>query len=183
MNIEYVGKQFELSDSIKEYTEGKLSKLDRFVEDPVEVRVILTSDKLRQLADVHVSHRFGSLQAADESDTMRDSIHDAIDKIVKQARRSRNKFQDKRRRADRHVHEESRWPLEVLEGPSLKSGSGPKVIKTSNIPIKPMSVDEAALALEASIHDFVVFRDSTSEIISVLYRRRDEHYGLVVPEH
>ena len=183
MNIEYVGKQFDLSESIRDFTEGKLAKLERFVEDPVEVRVTLTSDKLRQLADVHVSHRFGVFQANDESEHMGDSILGAIDKIVKQARRSRRKFLDKRRRADRHVHEESRWPLEILEGSSLKSGSGAKVIKTSNIPIKPMSVDEAALALEASAHDFVVFRDSTSESISVLYKRRDEHYGLIVPEH
>lgn len=183
MKIEYVGKQFHLSDGIKEYTEEKLEKLERFVQDPVEVRVILETDKARQIADVHVHHRFGILQASDESENMHDSVHRAIDKIVKQARRSRNKFIDKRRRAGRSVFEESRWPLEVLEGASLKAGTGAKVIKTSNIPIKPMSIDEAALALEASVHDFVVFRDSTTEAINVLYKRRDDHYGLIVPEH
>lgn len=183
MNIEYVGKHFHLSEEIKEYTEEKLAKLERFVEDPVEVRVTFSVDKLRELADVHVSHRFGVFQANDESEHMQDAVHGAIDKIVKQARRSRSKFLDQRRRAGRHAHEENRWPLEVLEGASLKAGSGAKVIKTSNIPIKPMSVDEAALALEASTHDFVVFRDSTSETISVLYKRRDDHYGLIVPEH
>ncbi|MCB1037127.1 MAG: ribosome-associated translation inhibitor RaiA [Acidobacteria bacterium] len=182
MNIEYVGKQFDLSEGIKEFTQGKLAKLERFVEDPVEVRVTFETDKTRQLADVHVHHRFGVLQASDESENMRDSVHGAIEKILKQARRSRNKFIDKRRRAERSNHGESKWPVEVLEGASLKAGSGAKVIKSTNIPIKPMSVDEAALVLEASEHDFVVFRDSTSEKISVLYQRRDEHYGLIVPE-
>lgn len=183
MNIEYVGKQFHLSESIKEFTEEKLEKLERFVEDPVEVRVTLETDKTRQHADVHVHHRFGVFQASDESENMRESVHGAIEKIVKQARRSREKFLDKRRRASRQAYAESRWPLEVLEGASLKAGSGAKVIKTSNIPIKPMTVDEAALALDGSVHDFVVFRDSISEEISVLYKRRDDHYGLIVPEN
>jgi hypothetical protein len=45
-----------------------------------------------------------------------------------------------------------------------------------------MSVEEAALRIESLGLEFVVFRDSGSEKISVLYRRRDENLGLIVPE-
>ena len=47
---------------------------------------------------------------------------------------------------------------------------------------KPMSVEEAAMRLEGSRREFLVFRDSASEKISVLYRRGDGDFGLIVPE-
>jgi putative sigma-54 modulation protein len=50
------------------------------------------------------------------------------------------------------------------------------------MPAKPMSVEEAGLRLEASRQEFVIFRDSGNERISVLYRRRDGDFGLIVPE-
>ena len=50
------------------------------------------------------------------------------------------------------------------------------------MPIKPMSLEEAAMALEDSEHGFVVFRDATSEKVSVLYRRKDDNFGLIAPE-
>jgi len=45
-----------------------------------------------------------------------------------------------------------------------------------------MTVDEAALQLEGSSDDFIVFREANSDRINVLYRRRDQTYGLVTPE-
>lgn len=181
MNIEYVGRHFHLDDQTKAYAADKITKLGPFVEEPVEIRVLLETEKNRQKAEVHVSHRFGTFQAADEAENMLDSINHAVDKIVKQARRSRKKFIDKRRREGRHIsHEESRWPIDVIERESVKQEGGPKVIRSGHIPIKPMTIDEAALSLESSRNDFFVFRDAGSGEVSVLYKRKDDNYGLVV---
>ena len=61
----------------------------------------LEQEKYRQIAELHVAHRHGLLQANGETEDMRDTINLVVDKIEKQARRSRKKFMDKRRRADR----------------------------------------------------------------------------------
>jgi hypothetical protein len=45
-----------------------------------------------------------------------------------------------------------------------------------------MGVDEAALAMESSGEDVLVFRDASNDRVSVLYRRRDGALGLIVPE-
>jgi putative sigma-54 modulation protein len=47
---------------------------------------------------------------------------------------------------------------------------------------KPMGVDEAALAIDSTGEDVLVFRDATNNRVSVLYRRRDGNLGLIVPE-
>ncbi len=182
MKVDFTGRQFQLDEGIREYAEERLSKLSKFVDDPVDVHVILEVEKHRQIAELHVSHRHGVLQATEQASDMRDALHAATVKLEKQARRSRKKLVDKRRRAQRQDEESQHWPLDVLEGASLGSGSRPRVIRTTRLPIKPMTIDEAALGLERSKNEFFVFLDSTTERVSVLYRRRDDNYGLIAPE-
>lgn len=182
MNIEYVGKHFDLSDSIKDFTASKLDKVTRFVDEPVELRVTLEHEKGSHHADLHLAHRFGVLQATEESQaSMRDAISLAAEKLEKQARRSRKKFMDRRRRADRAAQDGNRWPVEVLARESVRAGETPRVIESTHLPIKPMTIDEAALQLDSTDLHFVVFRDSGSDQISVLYKRKDDNFGLIVP--
>ncbi len=180
MHIEYVSRNFELDDRLRDYAASKLGKLARFLDEPVEVRVTLEQEKYRQIAELHVAHRHGLLQAAGETDEMQDTINLVVDKVEKQARRSRQKYQDKRRRADR-VNGQHQWPVEVLDRGSIGE-STPRIIKSGKLSIKPMALDEAALRLEAGTNDFVVFRDSETDRISVLYKRRDDNYGLISPD-
>ncbi len=181
MKIEYVARHFKIDDGIRTYTEGKLRKVERFVEEPVDVHVTLVREKHRHIAEIKLGHRHGIIQAAEETSEMADAINLAVDKIEKQARRARKKFMDQRRRMDRSL-EEPYWPVEVLDGSSLITGSGRKVVKTSALPIKPMTVEEAALKLEESSNDFVVFKDSENQQVSVLYKRRDSNFGLISAE-
>lgn len=182
MNIEYVGRGYSLDDRIRDVVEGKLDKIEKFLEEPVEIRVTLEVEKHRQIADIHIAHKLGVVQATEEADDMVDAIHAAIAKAEKQARRSRKKLTGRKRRAEPGP---GHWPVEIVDRASLATGGGsdgPRVIRSMNLSIKPMSIDEAALALEGSKNDFVVFRDATTDRVSVLYKRRDNNYGLIAPE-
>jgi len=181
MNIEYTAKHYELTDPVRELVETKLEKMERFVEEPVEVRVTFGASKRGHVAEVHVSHRTGVLQGTEESETMHDAVNAVVEKVIKQARRSHNKIVDKKRRAGRNNHE-LHWPLEVVERESIGTAAGHKVIKSSRISIKPMTLDEAALQLDGSKNEFFVFRDSATDRVSVLYRRKDDNFGLIAPE-
>ena len=61
-------------------------------------------------------------------------------------------------------------------------GDTPRIVKRGSLQIKPMRLDEAALALQDSKNGFLVFRDAVSDQISVLYKRKDSNYGLITPE-
>lgn len=181
MNIEYVARNFTLQESVRQFTADKLRKATKFLEEPVEVRVTLEVEKHRHVADLHVAHRFGVLQATEETPDMRDAINLAVDKVEKQARRSRKRQVDSRRRADRLREEEQHWPLAIVDA-NARPAVAPQVIEDRRVEIKPMTIEEAALMLEDSRHPFVVFRDAVSRRFSVLYRRRDANYGLIAPE-
>jgi putative sigma-54 modulation protein len=182
MNIDFVGRNVEIDDRLRSYTQGKLGKVTKFLQDPVEIRVTLEVEKHRNIADLHISHKHGVLQATEETGDLYEAVNQAVDKVEKQARRSKNRAIDRRRRADRETTNGQRWPLEVLARESLAAGASPHIIKTTHLPIKPMSIEEAALWLEQGKNDFVVFRDSGSDRVSVLYKRKDNNYGLIAPE-
>ena len=181
MKIEFTGRHYHPGGRVKEYTEGKLEKLFKFLEEPVDIHVILEIEKRRQIAEFHVSHRHGVLQATEEAEQMHDAINAGIEKIEKQARRSRQKVLDKRRRAQRS-DDGHHWPIDVLDASTVTVGTSPQVIKTSRLSIKPMTIDEAVLELDGSKNDFFVFLDSVSDRVSVIYRRKDSNYGLIAPD-
>ena len=71
--------------------------------------------------------------------------------------------------------------MEVLEPESIGSGH-PRVVERTQIPIKPMSIEEAAMQLEKSRNEFLVFRNSSNDKVNVIYRRPDNNLGLITPE-
>lgn len=178
MNIEFVARNFQLDDATRTFAERKLRKIYKFVQEPTEIRLILEVGKHTASADLHLAHRFGVLQAREETESMLDAIQLAIDKAEKQVRRSSKKFIDRKRRAE----PANSWPVEVLEAASLEPGGAPRIVKASQLTIKPMSLEEAALQLKRSKNEFVVFRDSTSDRVGVLYKRKDRNLGLISPE-
>ncbi|HTQ79970.1 MAG TPA: ribosome-associated translation inhibitor RaiA [Thermoanaerobaculia bacterium] len=178
MNIEYIGRNFHIDEPVKQHVATKLGKLLKFLEEPIEARATLFVEKHRHIAEIHVAHRHGVFQATEETGLMLEAINQAIEKIESQARRSREKLVDRKRHADKHA---PGWPVEVLDRTSVDSGT-PRVIESIQLTIKPMTIEEAALALDGAEDGVVVFRDATTDRLSVLYRRKDNNYGLIAPE-
>jgi ribosome hibernation promoting factor len=177
MKTEIIGRNVNVDDRLRAFAEQKLQKLEKFIEEPAESRLTLVSERHRHVAELHVAHRQGDFKATEETDgNFRDAVHRVVDRVEEQARRAHQKTVDKRRRGSNH-----RWPVEILEQGSL-AGGAPRVIETSQLHIKPMTIEEAALELDGSEDGFVVFRDSTSDRLSVLYKRKDQNYGLIAPE-
>jgi putative sigma-54 modulation protein len=184
MQIDYTCRNTQLSDDLRDHIQHKLLKVSKFVEEPVDVKILLEIEKHRHIVDLHISHRLGILQATEENDgSLQDALNLAVDRAEKQARRSRKKLVDTRRRADRVERGNGhRWPVEVLDRASVGGGATPRVVETTHLPIKPMTIEEAAMQLETAEHGFVVFRDAHNDRLSVLFRRKDENYGLIAPE-
>ena len=63
-----------------------------------------------------------------------------------------------------------------------RTGVTPRVVRSRDYAIKPMSVEDAVLELSAGGRPFLVFRQAASERIAVLFRRPDGHFGLIEPE-
>ncbi len=178
MNIEYNGRNYSVDDRVRELVSEKMQKLEKLLDEPIDARMTLSAEKRKFVADLHIHHRHGSLQAEESSEvSMLDAIHDVFAKAERQAGRNKTRRVDRRRRAAAN-----HWPVDVLEAGSLGDDAGPRVIRSSRLQIKPMTLEEAALKLGSSRSEFVVFLDAGSERVSVLYKRKDQNFGLIAPE-
>jgi putative sigma-54 modulation protein len=177
MTIEYTGRQTEVSPEVRRFAEKKLSKLQKVLPRITRVHVILTSDKRRQIAEVSVHSRSLDLTAAEETGDLLTSLATVIEKLTRQAQRHMGKLKERKRRAP--TRSGSLWSGVLAPAPA---GEAPRVIRSRRFVAKPMTVDEAALEMGSGESGFVVFRDASSERLSVLYRRKDGNLGLIEPE-
>jgi putative sigma-54 modulation protein len=185
MEIEFSARHVEIDDRLRDWTADRLSRATRFLRDPIEVRVALegnAGDKRLVGAEIHAAHRHGELHARAEDVDVREAILRATAAVETQAKRARERSVDKRRRASRSAAAARQWPVEVLARESVRQGGTPRIVKSSQFVIEPMTLDQAAMRLDASRNAFVVFLDAERDRVSVLYKRRDDDYGLIAPE-
>jgi putative sigma-54 modulation protein len=176
MRIEFTGRHAEIPPEIKRLAERKLEKLARVLPGGIiRAHVIVTTDKHRQIAEVSVHSKHLDLTAAEASSDLGASLSTVIDKLTRGAQRQVGKWRTTRKRGgpDRT---RPRPPEE--QPPEL----GPRVIRSRRFPVKPMTLDEAALEVGNSPEGFLVFRDAVTERVSVLYKRKDGNLGLIEPE-
>ncbi len=183
MSTEITGRNFEVTPEIRELVGKKLGKVEeRLFDDVIETRVVLQVEKYRNICEIIIVGKDHDVKAVQESDeSMPDAINAAIDHVKRQAQKNRKKIRDHRNGGRKTV---DAWSVQVLE-PSLlrvKGDAGPRIIKTSNLPIRPMSIEHAALLLDDSKNEFIVFRDVDTDKVSVIYKRRDSNLGLIAPE-
>jgi len=179
MRLELTGRNVEITPALRKQVEKKLAKLDRLLQDGiVSTQVVLTLEKYRHLADftVHTrgDHILSSLGASTAWET---SINDAVEKLTQQLQKVKGKWQQRKRRAT------SPRVLPVpAEAPPPPEPKTRRVRRVPRYPVKPMTVEEAALTVDSGDDAFLVFRNATTDSINVVYRRKDGHLGLIEPE-
>jgi len=183
---EITGRNYEIPPDIREMIEKKLAKIEeRLFDDLIDARVVLQVEKYRNICEVQMNGRTHNVQTVQESDeSMQDAVNMAIDHLKRQAQKNRKKLRDHHRK-DGAKPAVSEWAVQVLEPSQLREETEarqPRIVQTNNIAIRPMSIEEAALRLDDSKNEFIVFRDIDTDKVSVIYKRRDNNLGLISPE-
>src|ERR1041385_8917013 len=176
MRLQVHGRNVEVTDTLREYAEQKLAKLDRQLHDLTRVELELAVERNPSIAENQVAEatiwtKGPILRARESSSDMRASIDQLMVKLERQVTRYREKKQRRSARANGRPTEPSHLPDET----------GPQIVKTKQFVLSPMTAEEAVEALELVGHDFFVFRDAESHEVEVVYRRRDGSYGLIEP--
>ena len=179
MQLQVKGKNVEISESIRQYAQEKLGKLERQLHDGARVELELAVERNPSIAANHVAEgtiwtKGPILRAREASGDVRASIDQLAEKLERQVKRYREK---RRRRPSRG---QGAGVQDVP--PSAASEARPLITKMKQFPVKPMGPEEAVLQLELVGHDFFVFRNADSGELNVVYRRRDGDYGLIEPQ-
>lgn len=179
MQLSVTFRHMEPSEALKNYVQERTSKLTKYIDRPLECQVILSVHKFRNIVDVIINVDGLRIAGQEEHEDMYAAIDLVMDKIERQVK----KYREKIRKHKPIQGKEIKWRRDIYEQDSFEDDREPVVVRTENYFVKPMSVEEAAMQMDLSQQEFLVFNNASTQTVNVLYRRKDGNYGLIVPQH
>lgn len=186
MELTFRSRHVPITDSLREYTSRKLSRLGRYLplvdEAVVELKQEGGENARRYVVQLTVNCDGTYLRAEERGSRLLPVIDAAADILSRQVRRYKEKVyrSDKRLKAREAVLAgKVAVPKEVEEEKEIVPG---RVVRVKRFPVKPMTEEEAIEQMELLHHDFFLFFDADADTYAVLYRRREGDYGMIIPE-
>lgn len=174
MTFIIIGKNIDVTPGLKEAVEHKLGKLERYFTPDTEIHVTLSVQRERQKIEVTIPVKGDIIRSEQESNDMYVSIDLVEEVIERQLKKYKTKLIDSKQNAaafsQAYVEEEYDDPEEI------------KIVRSKRFGIKPMDPEEACVQMELLGHSFYVFRNSETDEVNVVYKRKGNTYGLIEPE-
>ena len=165
-----VARRFNLTEDIKERIDKKLKKLDKYFPEVLDATVTLSEKRGRETVEI-TFFRNGTIFRAEETEKDAISALDkAIDVLERQIRKNKTRLEKK-------IHISKEFPVITPDEPEEVI----KVTKKKKFEMLPMSVEEAVMQMNLLSHSFYVFRNATTGAINVVYKRKDDEYGVIEP--
>lgn len=178
MKMNYTGKNVDVTEALKDVTEKKMARLDKFFQDDVSGNVTFSTEKNRKIIEVTINLPGTIIRAEESSDDMYVSIDKAVDVLERQIRKHKTKLQ-RRYKNNETIRFDNVVELSPEEG---LDEDKPKIVKTKRFMLTPMTEEEAVLQMELLRHNFFVFMDGDTGEVKVVYKRKDNNYGLIEPQ-
>ncbi len=173
MKTNYNLRKVTLKDSSKEHIEKKIAKLDKFFSEDAEVTLKFILENESVTSEITIKDKSMVYRAEDNQIDLVDAFDKAFDNIVRRIRKQKTKLKSRLRSTsfDEFFGGEDNFVDEDFE-----------VIRSKKFYLQSMSVDEAILQMNLLDHQFFIFENIDDGAISVVYRRKDGKYGLIVTE-
>lgn len=172
MQLDIHGDKIKITDSIRDYTSSKLSKLDKYFEEPSKIkgRVLVKVKSYEQTVEITIPIKTLTLRAEVSHADLYAAIDLAADKLERQIKKNKTRINSRN----------EKYALKTLEiRYEEENEEDGEIVKRKKISMKPMGEEEAILQMNLLGHDFFVFKDSGTNRICVLYKRKDNDYGII----
>ena len=174
MKFIIIGKNLDVTPGLKQAVESKLGKLERYFTPETEIHVTLSVQKEHQKIEVTIPVKGTIIRSEQVSSDMYVSIDLVEEVIERQLRKYKNKIADKQQEA-------GNFQKEYLEHDYLED-EDIQIIRTKKFGMKPMYPEDACVQMELLGHTFFVFRNAETDEVNVVYKRKNNTYGLIEPE-
>lgn len=172
MKIIITSKNMNASDHLKETIESKLDRLGKYFSNDIVANVTLTMEKGRQKIEATINAK-GTIFRAEETTN---DIYNGVDRVVEKLSSQMSRFKTKLQRKHKDHKEFQFAEIPEVAGEELEEM---RVVRTKQFDLKPMTVDEAIMQMELLEHTFFVFLNVESDTVNVVYKRKDNDYGLL----
>lgn len=160
------------TDAIKNYIESKLSKLDKYFENPDEIEAnVLTKTKGRdQAIEVTIPTKHFTLRNEESHEDLYAAIDKIVDKLERQIRKNKEKINKK---INKTIIQDFDYDLQD------EYEEEETIVKRKEIELKPIDEEEAIIQMEMLGHTFFVYKDVNTGNVCVIYKRKNGNYGII----
>jgi putative sigma-54 modulation protein len=196
MQTQFVFRHMDSSDAVRNYAEERLTKIKRYFSDPLKVSCVFSVEKINHIAQFDVTLRNGlTLHSSEQTESMYSSIDLALAKMERQVRR----YKDRITNHKPHKGRAARVRQTVLSGESFTQDDSlteaeprptpvtaaapvgepaPRIVREQEFRAETLSVQDAIMQLNLAHRQFLVFTNTETADINVIYRMGDD-YGLI----
>ncbi|MGD0215097.1 MAG: ribosome-associated translation inhibitor RaiA [Terriglobales bacterium] len=194
MNVEYTGRKYEITPTVRKEVETGLNKIRKILGDRFETKVILAVEKRRHKAEITINPPNGPIVGLAQTTDMLSAVNEALDHLHKQALKYKTKWLSKKRKAvkkfdGQSLEENLETALGLAESTtvSVLVHKFPSVARTTevhlvhskdSVALRPMTLEEAIKEAHFRDKDVFVFRDPQG-VLMVLHRTRDGKMELI----
>jgi len=183
MNMNITFRHLDPIDSLKNYAQEKVERVNKYLDRATEATVVLSLERHLHHADITIHSGSYVLRGREKSEDMYASIDLAMDKIERQLKRYKEKLKSHHGKERVHHRAEmiERRARHTVFEPLAEEQPEPatRVVKTNEILARPMAVEEAIMQMDLLNNDFYVFTNSTTMEMNVVYKRKDGTIGLI----
>ena len=173
MKFNIRGSKDILDESVKNYVETKIGKLDKYFENPDEItaNILVKESGIKETIEVTIPIKKAILRAEDSNKDIYAAIDLVLEKLERQIRKNKTKIKHKTNKENIDVFID----FEITE----EEVNNNKIIKRKKVENKPMDEEEAILQMDLLGHDFFIFKNISTDNVAVVYRRKDGDYGII----
>ena len=173
MKFNIRGSKDILDESVKNYIETKIGKLDKYFENPDEItaNILVKESGIKETIEVTIPIKKAILRAEDSNKDIYAAIDLVLEKLERQIRKNKTKIKHKTNKETIDVFID----FEITE----EEVNNNKIIKRKKVENKPMDEEEAILQMDLLGHDFFIFKNISTDNVAVVYRRKDGDYGII----
>ena len=196
MQTQFVFRHMDSSDALRNYAEERLAKIKRYFSDPLKVNCTFSVEKINHIAQFDVTLRNGlQLHSSEITENMYSSIDMALAKMERQVRRYKDRITNHKPNKGRAarvrqvvftpgfgdpetmVESEQRRAAEASQ---TNGRAVPRVVREKEFRAERLSVDDAVMQLDLLQKQFLVFTNTETGDINVVYRmENDGDFGLI----
>ncbi len=188
MKLSVKGHNVDVGESLRAHIEEKLESVKQKYFNRVTDATVIFGREAQHLFRVntvfHVGHDV-KVQATAESTAPYLAFDESADRVAKQLRRYKTRLRDHHDRLDSAsvatfitAHD---YTLESSEAEEEPAASEPVIVAEATTSIPVMSVSEAVMRMDLAEQDFMLFKNSKTETLNVVYRRPDGNIGWIDP--
>lgn len=176
MKLTITARNMVVTPAITKRIEKKTETMGRYLWPETEMQIKMSKEKQRRVVEITVPMGKNVILRSEGSadDNLFLAIDKALAKMERQIRKHRTKL-------GKNLREEIPDIPEYIEE-DLAEEKERKVVKRKTFPVRPMSVEDAAIEMDLLGHSFFAFINIDTERTNVLYLRKDGDLGLLEPE-